>query len=416
MKRALLGWLVLSALVLPAGADRVVLKDGRPFEGTAKEAEGKVLVEMTYGTVSFPASEVEKIERMPTASDQLDALLAKTDRADANALYQAAVWARQNDLPRRGDDLLREVLALDGDHAGARRLLGYVKAEGKWLEVPAAIELARGKLEAGKGEELPDDLLAALGEAASDPQQKLQVKDIEANARLRAGQFQQAAKCFEFLAAKATGADAVRYAAIVEILKVHPDGMYLLTEDYPPTAMLLGGAPAAESGPASLARPAVLAAALRDAAKAHIATARRLMDEGKKLEQTEPEAAKARYTQAGRSFDAADALIPNIARSYRVEVARRLIALITKDMNVEAAKFDALKAELGKRDLSPAAYANLIQRMLRSLNNVRGDLEAILQLAGAFERDLVLEVADANLRLQRVNALRDILSQELHGK
>ena len=40
----------------------------------------------------------------------------------------------------------------------------------------------------------------------------------------------------------------------------------------------------------------------------------------------------------------------------------------------------------------------------------------ILQLAGPFERELVLELTDATHRLQRVDALREVLTQELHGK
>jgi hypothetical protein len=417
MKRALEGWLLLCLLAAPAAGDRVTLKDGRTFEGTARQADDKILVEMTYGTVSFPLSEVEKIERMPTASDQLEVMLSKIDRTDANALYQVGAWARENELPKKSGELLREALSLNPDHAGARKLLGYVKADGKWLHVSAALQLAQNKLEAGKHDELLSELLPALGEATTDQPQKFQVKVIEAYARLRAGQFEPAAKGFEGLSAKAPAGESPRYAAIAEILRAHPDGMYLLSEPYPPTAMLLGsGAPAAEPGPASLAKPAVLAGALRDKAKTQLDTGKKLVEEGKKLEASEPEAAKSKYALAGKSFDAADALVPGIARSHRVEVARRLIALITKDMNTEADKFDTLKAELGKRDLVPAAYAGLVQKMLRALTNVRADLEAILQLSAPFERELVLEVTDANVHLQKVNASREILNEELHGK
>lgn len=279
------------------------------------------------------------------------------------------------------------------------------------------MQLAQGKLEAGKYAVLLKELLPALEQIAGDARQKLKIKHIRAHSHLRARQFAKAAKSFELLSGEAPAPDSIRYAAVASILKARPDGMYVLAEPYPPIAMLLGRpAPAVESGPASLAEPSVLSAALRDHAKAAIKKARAVVGEGKKLELTEPEAAKAKYALAAKTFDLADAIVPNIARFDRVEIARRRIAMITRSMNIEAGKFDTLKAELGKRELTPAAYRDLIVRMLRALNHVRSDLGVILQLAGPFERELVLELTDATHRLQRVDALREVLTQELHGK
>jgi hypothetical protein len=159
----------------------------------------------------------------------------------------------------------------------------------------------------------------------------------------------------------------------------------------------------------------VLAAALRDRAKTAIDEGRALMEEAKKFERTEPEAAKNRYDQARRHFDTADTLVPRIARSFRVEIARRRIAMIRKDMTVQAEVFDRLMGELGKKDLTPAACKELNTRMLRALKLIRSDLNAILALAEPFERELVLEITDANGRLQTVNALREILTKELNA-
>ncbi len=417
MRRAAIAWLAILTLAVPAVGDRVVLKDGRTFEGTVTESEGKVVIEHAYGTISFSASEVASIERGPTAAEQLEMQLALINRTDPEALFELSKWARNNDLPTQAKELLKEVLELDGDHPGARKLLGYVRADGKWLDVPAAMQLAQGKLEAGQCRVLLKELLPALEEVAGEAKQKLLIKDLQANSQLRVGQFAEALKSFELLASKTSPPESLRYAAVAEILKSHADGMYVVTEPYPPVAMLLGPAPpAVEPGPASLAEPAVLASALRDRARAAIRKARAVVEEGRRLETTEPEAAKAKYALAGKDFDLADAVVPNIARSYRVEIARRRIAMITKSMNIEAEKFDTLKAELGKRDMTPAGYRDLLVRMLRALNHVHSDLGAILQITGPFERELVLEVTDATHRLQRVNALRDVLTQELNGK
>lgn len=417
IKRLAVVLLFVGVLSVSASGDRIVLKDGRVFEGTVTESEEKVLIEMDYGTISVSASEIENIERGPTPADLLEARLSDIDRTDPDALLNLAVWAKDNGLDRRAEKIFKEVLDLDSSHSGAHRLLGHVNADGRWMELPDAIQLAQGKLEAGKYGALLKELLPAIKEAAKDPKHKLQVMYIEAHCLLRGKQFDRARQCFEQLAKESSTPDSVRYAAVVEILKAHPKGMYVLTDVYPPTAMLLGSPGAIiEPGPASLARPEVLAAALRDHAKAAIKKGSELMVEGKKSEPVEPEAAKAKYALAGKCFDQADAIVPDIARSWRVEIARRRIAMITKDMNVQAGKFDALKASLGQRDMSPAAYEDLIVNMLRSLKRVRADLKDILELAGPFERELVLEITDATLHLQRVKTLTELLKRELNGK
>ena len=417
MKRSAAVLLVcVSMLAAPAAGDRIVLKDGRTFEGRVTESKGKVLIELPYGTLSFPSSDVVSIERGPGPMDLYRARLAVTDRKDPDKLAELARWAKGRGLARQAEELLRQALALDGDHAPARKLLGFVKADGKWLKAGEALKLAEAKLQAGKLDVLFEQLLPALEEVVENARQRLRLKAVRAHALLRARKFAKAAKAFGSLAGKLTGPGAVRCGAIASILKTHPDGMYVLSEPHAPLAMLLGTPEeAGRAGPASLARPEVLAAALRDQAKAAIKAGRGLMGEGKKLELTEPEAAKAKYDQAGKAFDRADALVPKIARSWRVEIARRRIAMITKDMNIWAGRFDVLKEQLAKRDLTPAAYASLIFHMLRALKNVQSDLEAMLALATPFHRELVLEVTDATMRLQRIVALRKVLLQELRA-
>lgn len=413
MKRAILAWLVAGLLYTPALADRLTLKDGRTFEGTVRQTETEVFVDMAYGTLSFRAADVAAIERKPTVLDEFKQQLEKIDRTRPEDLVQVAQWARARELHTQADELLRQVIALDADHAAARRLLGFIKIDQKWLDLPAALQLAQGKLGAGSHDALLKEILPALEEIASEPKDKLRIRHLEAHALLRSRQFARAREAFEALADKATATESIQYAAVAEVLKANADGLYVLTEPYPPTAMLLAEKVApVEAGPASLARPEVLQAALRDQAVVAVKEGRGLMDEARQLELTEPEAAKAKYAQAQRSFDTADALSSGISRSYRVEIARRRIAMISKGMNVEAEKFDALKEELGKQSMTPAAYANLGTRMKRALSHVRGDLEAVLQLTSPFQQELALEVTDATLRIQRVKALLDVINTE----
>jgi len=417
MKRVAIVLLVLTSFPAWGFGDRIVLNDGRTFEGIVTQADGKVFVEMAYGTISFPASEIHSIERMPTPSERLESQLSRIDRADADAVFELAVWAQGVGLSTRGRRLLQDVIALNGDHAEARRLLGQIKADGKWIAVAAGVQLARAKLQAGKHGALQTDLLPALKAATSDAKLALEIEDIEAHTRLGAKQFAKAAKAFADLAVRHTGPAAVRYATIAKILTDHPKGMYVVVEAYPPTADLFGAAePAVKPGPASLARPEVLKVALRDAARAAVKLGQTLLNEGKKLELTEPEAAKAKYALAEKRFDTADALLARIAFNYRVEIARRRIGMVSKAMTAEAAKFDQLMGLLGQRDMTPAAYRDLILRMMRALNNAKADIETMLQLAGPFQRELAIEIIDIKLRLQRVDKLRAVLTKELHGR
>lgn len=415
MKQAAALLAILTALSSAALADKITLKDGRTFEGVVSQEEGKVLVKMALGTVSFPASEVSSIENMATSEDQLEAMLVNTRRDDPEAMLKVAVWARDNDLSRRSEDLLHEIINLSPDHPTARKMLGQMKIDSKWMELPAALQLAQNKLEAGKMDLVLEQLLPAMGELGPDAQQLCRIKHLEAQCQLAKSRYDKARQAYEELADKCSGAEAVRYAAIADILKSHPDGMFVLPEEYPPTASLLGGA-SVQAGPAPLSDKRVLAAAMHERAKVDIKAGRAAMDEGKKLESAEPEAAKAKYSQADKSFDVADALVTDLCRSYRVELARRRIAIVSLSMNAETRKYDLLKDDLGKRDLTPAAYKDLVVKMLRALNNARTDMEAIIQLAGPFDRELVLELTDARLGLQKVNALRDILNQELNGR
>ncbi len=421
MKRLAVILFVMAMFSAPAGGDRVVLKDGRIFEGTVTELEGKILIELDFGKISISASEIESIERGPTPADRFESRLIEIDRTDADALFELSEWAKENGLLRRSEKILREVVSINSDHSGARRLLKHVKSDGKWLELPAAIELARSKLEAGKHETLLKQLLPEIEKLLDNPKHKRLIRNLEAHCLLRAKQFDRARRRFEELAEKSPAAESVRYGIIAEILKIHPNGMYVLTEPYPPTAMLLASpGKVLKPGPASLARPAVLSAALRDSAKVAVKKGQSLMAEGKTIESIEPEAAKTKYVLAGKCFDKADAIVPLIARSWRVEIARRRIAMITKDRDVQAAKYDALKDELGKRDMSASEYADLVGHMLKALTRVRSDLEAILELAGPYERELVLEITDATLRLhQSVKPQHEILKRklrELNGK
>ncbi|MFP3937717.1 MAG: hypothetical protein ACLFVW_05190 [Phycisphaerae bacterium] len=417
MTRRMLAAAVLLLLVGAAHADRLVLRDGRSFTGTVTVRKDTVLVDMSYGTLEFSRDQVAHIDFADTPEAELAGMLADADPSDATELFQVAVWAEQNDLSRQAEDLYQQVLQLDSDHVGARRSLGYVRADGKWRPVDQALELARGKLEAGKAASLLKDLLPKLAAASADDEQRREIQRLTAHARVRSGRFSEAKEAFEQLSADAQPPRAARYAAIADLLANNEDGMYVLTETYPPQAGLLGNPGGVLTpGPASLSDPLVLAAALRDRAIEEIRRGRELMNEGRRLAASDSEKAQRRWLQASQAFDRADAMVEDIARSHRVELARQRITQLRRDVDSTAQQFDQTLESLGQEDLNARQYHSLLRGMIRRLDNVSQDLREIIRLTEPYPHELVLEAQWAQGDLEKVKSMRRTLTNELNGE
>ena len=399
-----------------ASADRLELVDGRTLEGTVTIEGQTVLLKMTYGTLRFSKSRVRSVILQDTPEEILARKLAAAPKNNAEALFAVAQWAAEAALKPQAKQLLEQVIELEPDHAAARRKLGLVRMDRKWHSFDKAIELARSKLEAGKHDDLLEKILPDLAEVSTDPGKQLAVRDLLAQTHLRAGQFTDAAKTFSSLARKSVGPAAVRYAAIAAIITDNPDGMYVLTEAYPPGSPLLGkDAGVLKSGPASLSDPQVLAAALWHSAKKCIDDGSKLMAVARKLEAASADAAKSKYLLASRTFDRADALAPGIAKSWHVEIARRRIAGIRQAVDAAAEGYEAVKAQLGKEDLTdtPEAYLTMVSRLSRHLDRIHEDLKNILVVAEPHPRALIMEIKWAETDMKKVEQMRKVLAIEL---
>ena len=247
--------------------------------------------------------------------------------------------------------------------------------------------------------------------------------DLLGHTQLRSRQFTKAEATFTELAEAAKKSDppaadiAVRAGTIAEILHANSDGMYVLRETYPPSAPLLGASvEQINPGPGSLALPLVLEAALRDEAKKEIEAGKKLLDEAQKIAATDPDVANIKYALADQAFQRADAMIPNIARAHRVDIARRKIASLRKDADTDAKDFDEQMSKLGVKDMPAQAYNNMILRMIHHLDSTREDLKRIVELAQAYPKELVLELKWAELDLTRIENMRKILVTELDGR
>jgi tetratricopeptide (TPR) repeat protein len=409
----------LLVLAASAAADELFLKDGRSFVGTVTVERDSVLIEMAYGTIRFQREHILKIEFRETPAEEYLRRRAEIASDDPFSLFHLARWAAEQDLQDQARQLCLEVLKLDPDHADAHRQLGHVRVDGRWLAFGEALELARSKLAAGQFRQLLADILPALRKIAraADDDKQQSVGELIGQAQLRAGQFANAARTYSELSAQTKPPESLRYAATADILRANADGMYVVLDPYPPTAGLLGkSTETLKPGPASLTRPLVLQAALRNRARRDIDAGRMLLQAGKTIEAADPDTARAKYAQAARSFERADAIVPRIAHSYRVEIARRKIAAIRKAADAAARKFDeAVASRLGRQEMAPKEYRSLLVQLVHQLDRVGDTLKEVLLVAKPYPRDLILEIRWAESDLRKIQQMRKELLAEIEG-
>ncbi len=127
----------LLALLFLAGAawaDEVFLKSGGRLEGIARQDGDRVVVEMKAGTVTLRATDVAEIVNGETPLHAYQQRFARVQaNPSASAYFELALWAKSNGLSRYVTALLERVVALDPEHAAARKLLGQVFHGGRWV-------------------------------------------------------------------------------------------------------------------------------------------------------------------------------------------------------------------------------------------------------------------------------------------
>jgi hypothetical protein len=120
----------------PVRADTIFLKDGSqiPDCKVTSESASHVSVKTPVGDMVVPMAQVHRILKTKTIQDTFKEQRAAIRDKDVNGLFKLATWCRSaNGLRQESDELLGQVIALNPNHAGARRLLGHVKLDGEWV-------------------------------------------------------------------------------------------------------------------------------------------------------------------------------------------------------------------------------------------------------------------------------------------
>lgn len=155
---------VLILLAAPAMADEVHLLDGRVIRGEIDvQPDGSVIVRQSYGTVTVPAEEIDAVVRDSSVAGEYRARLGRVDAASPESWVALAVWCSERDRAAEAREALERAVALDPDHAVARRLLGFVRYQGAWV---AEADLRAQGLVPYRGEWIPADEARARREAA----------------------------------------------------------------------------------------------------------------------------------------------------------------------------------------------------------------------------------------------------------
>jgi len=128
-------------LSAPAWADEVKLKNGGLLKGLVREECGRVVVETESGTVTVPVDEVGSVVQDPVGLHEYEERVAELGRnPQAPAVFDLALWAKEHQLGPYVNTLLYWTLALDPDHAQARKMLNYVRWEGRWIPAQERVQ------------------------------------------------------------------------------------------------------------------------------------------------------------------------------------------------------------------------------------------------------------------------------------
>jgi len=115
-------------------ADEVYLKDAGSISGRVVEQdETTVKVDIGGGFISVPAARVERIEKGRTALDEYEERAAKLGPKDVEGWKTLARWASKQGYSAQAREACQKVLAIAPDDADARKALGFVSLDGKWV-------------------------------------------------------------------------------------------------------------------------------------------------------------------------------------------------------------------------------------------------------------------------------------------
>lgn len=167
--------LLVSLWAAPAAGDQFVLRSGGRLEGQLLNPDEKprksYRIQTSLGLVTVAA---ERVEAVVGPSEKERAYLALLPRmpATADGNWKMAQWCQQNFLEDHRREHLEAAIALDENHAEARRSLGYTRDEqGRWV-LPEVVNRKQGLIRHGMRWVLPADIVLQQAREAQEKREK----------------------------------------------------------------------------------------------------------------------------------------------------------------------------------------------------------------------------------------------------
>lgn len=128
--KTIVALLLCSSIAL---ADEVQLKNGNVLRGVVKEQGDKITVQMDIGSITVDRSQVKEIVKSTSPLQEFHDRLKEIKYGDTEGYFKLGLWARERELPTKAKDVFEKILAIDPDHEGARKQLGYRRHQDKWM-------------------------------------------------------------------------------------------------------------------------------------------------------------------------------------------------------------------------------------------------------------------------------------------
>jgi hypothetical protein len=171
-------------------ADEVYLKDAGSISGRIVEQnETTVKVDIGDGFIAVPASRVERIEKGRSALDEYADRAAKLGAQDVEGWKALARWASKQGYPGQAREACNKVLAIAPNDPDARKALGFVSLDGKWVTLEESYR-AKGYVKFDGEWMTPSEAQAGQAALAADRAQR--DADYRANAADNAAVQEQA--------------------------------------------------------------------------------------------------------------------------------------------------------------------------------------------------------------------------------
>jgi hypothetical protein len=403
---------VLAAATAATGNDRLWLNDGRDLRGRVQLNGNNVILLHRNGQSSFPLHQVKRVD-----SRQQAASLIAPQSLPGQKLHDAHGWyligRRMEKLQLRGQarNAYKEALKRNPLHGAANRALGHVHVQGHWKPFYTALGEARRLLRNGQADVVLREVVPAMEPHASGTA-RLDLLEIKARAQMQMLRFGEAAVTYRDLANQASDPRRTRYEAMADLLDEHPDGVIVLDAPWPPQAALLGPDQTdLPAGPASLAEPQTVQAAMHQQARRRLAQAAQYHDQAAEYLAAEtplPDQAEQQLVQAAPLLDQADALHAHITGTRRDDHRRLTMRIHRVRAERHAQTFDLRMEALQSGQNDADAYVRSINRLLDDIEIVRQELYGVIRLASrdrqTFRRELALARSDLGT-LQRLRSL-----------